>query len=83
MKNSDLTEEEKLKLIKNARAREKAKEQRRKQKLVELQKQTIEYQKKINDNRKNFGLQKNKLQSKMSNFFLAIKKDANTSKDNG
>ena len=83
MNNSDLTQEEKLKLIKNARAREKAKEQRRKQKLVELQKQTIEYQKKINDNRKNFGLQKNKLQSKMKNFFLAIKKDKNTSKDNG
>lgn len=83
MKNSDLTEEEKLKSIKNARAREKAKEQREKQKLVELQKQTIAYQKKINDNRKKFGLQKNKLQSKMSNFFLAIKKDKNTNKDNG
>lgn len=83
MKNSDLTEEEKLKSIKNARARQKAKEQREKQKLVELQKQTIAYQKKINDNRKKFGLQKNKLQSKMSNFFIAIKKDKNTNKDNG
>lgn len=71
------TEEELAKEAKNARAREKARLQREKMKLVERQKQTVSYQKKININRQSYGLKKNKIQPKMTNFFTTIKSDTN------
>ena len=71
------TDEELLKEAKNARAREKARLQRQKMKLVERQKQTVFYQKKINTNRQTYGMEKNKIQPKMTNFFQTIKSDTN------
>ena len=71
------TDEELLKDAKNARSREKARLQRQKMKLVEIQKQTVSYQKKINTNRETYGMQKNKIQPKMTNFFQTIKSDTN------
>ena len=71
------TDEELLKEAKNARAREKARLQRQKMKLVERQKQTVSYQKKINTNRRTYGMEKNKIQPKMTNFFQTIKSNTN------
>ena len=72
-KQNEKTDEEFLKEAKNARAREKARLQRQKMKLVKRQKQTVSYQKKINTNRQNYGMEKNKIQPKMTNFFQTIK----------
>lgn len=51
------------------RARKKAQEKREKVRLENLAKQTLSYQKLVNQNRTNFGLKKNKLQMKMNSFF--------------
>lgn len=51
------------------RARKKAQEKREKVRLENLAKQTLSYQKLVNQNRNNFGLKKNKLQMKMNSFF--------------
>lgn len=51
------------------RARRKAQEKREKVRLENLAKQTLSYQKLVNQNRTNFGLKKNKLQMKMNSFF--------------
>lgn len=51
------------------RARKKAQEKREKVRLENLAKQTLSYQKLVNENRTNFGLKKNKLQMKMNSFF--------------
>ena len=51
------------------RARKKAQEKREKVRLENLAKQTLSYQKLVNENRTNFGLKKNKLQMKMHSFF--------------
>lgn len=61
-------DEDKLKEIKRERARKKAKANREKMKLIELQKKTVDYQKKVNENRTAFGLEKNKIQSSMTMF---------------
>ncbi len=61
------TDEEK-KVIRE-RARKKAQEKREKVRLENLAKQTLSYQKLVNQNRTNFGLKKNKLQMKMNSFF--------------
>lgn len=76
-KQNEKTDEELLKEAKNARAREKARLQRQKMKLVQRQKQTVSYQKKINTNRQTYGMEKNKIQPKMTNFFQTIKSDTN------
>ena len=62
-------DEDKLKEIKNKRAREKAKANREKMKQIALQKKTVEYQKKVNENRTAFGLQKNKIQASLTMYF--------------
>ena len=61
--------EAKLKEIKNKRAREKAKANREKMKQIALQKKTVEYQIKVNENRTAFGLEKNKIQTSLTMYF--------------
>ncbi len=61
--------EEQLKKIKNERARQQAREAREKKIQVELQKRTVEYQKKVNVNREAFGLKKNPIQNSINNYF--------------
>ncbi len=88
MKKSDtkepLTEEERIKAVKNKRARDKARAQREKMKQVQKQKETLEYQRKINVTRKNYNLKPVKVQPKLQKFFTSIKKSKVTPKsENG
>ena len=67
-KHEVIDEDEVAKQIKRERARKKQKEKREELKQLELAKGTLEYQKKINKNRKQYGLKKRKLQGKMFSY---------------
>ena len=62
--------EARLKEQAKQRQKEKAQKKRMEEKQMKIFKQTnVEYQKKINENRKDYGLNKQKIQKTMSSFF--------------
>jgi hypothetical protein len=67
------TDEEKFAESKRVRARKKQQEKREELKQLAIQKKSVGYQKKINNNRKAFGMKKRKLQSSISGFFKSKK----------
>ena len=69
-KQSDNKLERRLEEEAKQRQKLKAQKKRREEKELKVYKETnTGYQKKINDNRKDFGLPKNKVQKTMSSFF--------------
>ena len=78
-KQEVIDEDEVAKEIKRERARKKQKEKREELKQLELAKGTLEYQKKINKNRQQYGLKKRKLQGKMFSYFTKKKSTSTNS----
>lgn len=67
---ADLELQEKLKEQANQRQKEKASKKRQEEKEIKIFKNTnVDYQRKINENRKDYGLPQNKIQHTMKNFF--------------
>ena len=62
-------EDEVAKELKREKARKKQKEKRQEMKKLELEKKTMRYQKMINENRKQFGLKKRKIQGNIGIYF--------------
>ena len=67
---ADLQLEEKLKEQAKQRQKEKARKKRQEEKEMKMFKNTnVDYQRKINENRKDYGLAQKKIQHTMANFF--------------